>query len=167
MQGAPLMMGGAGTGATMTSPAIQLHTHVWRVRAEIGDTWLTPSPLDCLRYAVTEAGEAMDAWLRDQRPDDARNNERRLDVLDELADCAIMLVSALPADTPPTTMYPITATVDIDYCVEVSVRALIAHPSNRFHATEWAIACIFAYPGFTLDVALSRLDFIREKHIGE
>jgi hypothetical protein len=147
------------------SESIQLHTHVWRVRAEIGHTWLTPEPLDCLRYAVTEAGEAMDAHLRALRPDDARNNERRLDVLDELGDCAIMLASALPADAPPTTMYPIQTGVDLDHIAHAVAQALVSVDCNQFHAIEWALACILAYPGMSLGVALDRLERIREKYL--
>lgn len=73
----------------------RVHKMVWRFRAVMSPHWATPEPMDCLRYAFCEAGEAMDAWLRQQRPGDSRNNERNPDVLDELADCAIMLLSAV------------------------------------------------------------------------
>lgn len=76
----------------------KLHAMVWRFRAVMDPFWATPEPVDCLRYAFCEAAEAMDAWLRQQRPGDSRNNERQPDVLDELADCAIMLLSAVPED---------------------------------------------------------------------
>jgi NTP pyrophosphatase (non-canonical NTP hydrolase) len=62
---------------------------------EIEPYWATPDPLNSLRYAFCEAAEAMDAWLRAERPSDSRNNERQNDVLDELADCAIMLLTAV------------------------------------------------------------------------
>lgn len=76
----------------------KLHATIWRFREVMEPFWATPEPVDCLRYAFCEAGEAMDAWLRQQRPNDSRNNERQPDVLDELADCAIMLLSAVPID---------------------------------------------------------------------
>lgn len=78
----------------------KVHKMVWRFRAVMSPHWATPEPIDCLRYAFCEAGEAMDAWLRQQRPGDSRNNERNPDVLDELADCAIMLLSAIDHEFP-------------------------------------------------------------------
>jgi NTP pyrophosphatase (non-canonical NTP hydrolase) len=76
----------------------ECHKLVWDFRREIKDYWATPNPLDSLRYSFTEAAEAMDAWLRAERPSDSRNNERENDVLDELADTAIMLLTALNFD---------------------------------------------------------------------
>lgn len=74
----------------------ECHRLVWAFRKEIEPYWATPDPLNSLRYAFCEAAEAMDAWLRAERPNDSRNNERQNDVLDELADCAIMLLTAVP-----------------------------------------------------------------------
>jgi NTP pyrophosphatase (non-canonical NTP hydrolase) len=71
----------------------QIHTAVWDFRRKYSEWWATPEPDDCLRYAFTEAGELMDAWLRSQRPDDARNNAKERSIPKELADVAIMLVS--------------------------------------------------------------------------
>lgn len=73
----------------------ECHRLVWAFRKEIEPYWATPDPLNSLRYACTECAEAMDAWLRAERPSDSRNNERQNDVLDELADCAIMLLTAV------------------------------------------------------------------------
>ena len=90
----------------------KLHQMVWRFRAVMEPHWATPGPVDCLRYAFCEAGEAMDAWLRQQRPNDSRNNERQPDVLDELADCAIMLLSAVPEvnwEIARTELFPLEA----------------------------------------------------------
>lgn len=79
----------------------QAHKLVWDFRREMEPYWATPEPLDALRYAFTECGEAMDAWLREQRPNDSRNNQRESSVLDELADCAIMLLTAINPDHIP------------------------------------------------------------------
>lgn len=57
--------------------------------------WKTPTPLDSMRYAVTEVSEAIDAAMRDSRPDHARNNDRDDYVPDELADVVIMVCSAV------------------------------------------------------------------------
>ena len=76
----------------------ECHRLVWAFRKEIEPYWATPDPLNSLRYAFTECAEAMDAWLRAERPNDSRNNDRQSDVLDELADCAIMLLTAVNFD---------------------------------------------------------------------
>lgn len=73
----------------------ELHGIVWNFREHMEPYWATPNPLDSLRYAFTEAADAMDAFLRLQRPDDSRNNVKNYDMLDELADCAIMLLTAV------------------------------------------------------------------------
>jgi len=71
-----------------------LHAIVWNLRRELWDTWLTPSPLDALRFAATEAAEAIDAQMR-KDPRWARNHVKDLTVEQELAQCAIMLLTAL------------------------------------------------------------------------
>lgn len=73
-----------------------LHKLVWDFRAAVAEHWPTPTPADSLRYAFTEAGEAMDALLREKRPNDKRNRDKDHDRLDEWADCSIMLFTALP-----------------------------------------------------------------------
>ncbi len=78
----------------------ECHRLVWAFRQEIEPYWATPDPLNSLRYAFCEAAEAMDAWLRAERPSDSRNNERQNDVLDELADCAIMLLTSVQDEYP-------------------------------------------------------------------
>ncbi|MBE2198106.1 MAG: hypothetical protein IAE79_05810 [Anaerolinea sp.] len=72
-----------------------LHKLVWRFRQLAQPDYPTPNPVDSLYYAFTEAGEAIDAMLRKKRPNDKRNNRRNLDPLDEWADCAFMVLTAL------------------------------------------------------------------------
>jgi hypothetical protein len=81
----------------MTVEELQvLHAELWTFRAEMdaNTPWKTPPEMDALRFAVTEAGEAMDPWLR-TRGGYARNYEKEEYVLAELADCAMMLMTAL------------------------------------------------------------------------
>lgn len=75
--------------------AKKLHGMVWAVRDDLGDKWPTPNTADSLAYAVTEVGEAIDADLRNRRPDDKRNNDRNVSVQHELAQAAMMLLTAL------------------------------------------------------------------------
>lgn len=88
---------------------------VTKYRNKLERDWPTPPAGDCLKFAVTEAGEVIedklpsfeeclmwatvkatrviDAELR-QNPLYARNNDKNIDTLDEVADCLMMLVSA-------------------------------------------------------------------------
>lgn len=80
---------------------IELRDLIWSYRHRLADRWPTPPPVDALRFAFTEAAEAMDAWLRLQ-PAYNRNNAKVLSVEEELADCLMMLITALgPAWQPP------------------------------------------------------------------
>ncbi len=79
---------------TLAETLKRCHEIVWTYRRELEDVWPTPSTEDALLFAVTELGEAIDAHLR-SKPQYARNRAKDLDVLDELADCAMMLLTAL------------------------------------------------------------------------
>lgn len=79
----------------MTIEGMQaLHAELWAFRDEMHDVWPTPGTIDSLRFAATEAAEALDAWLR-IKGGYARNNDKALSVEAELADCAMMLMTAL------------------------------------------------------------------------
>lgn len=82
------------TAATITDTLRTCHAIVWAARAELEHVWPTPPPEDALLFALTELGEAIDAHLR-TNGDYARNRDKSLDVLSELADCAMMLLTAM------------------------------------------------------------------------
>lgn len=65
-----------------------------RGAAEGAGVWVTPPPEDCLAFAVTEAGEAVDAMLR-QKPEYARSHDKKVSMEHELGDMAVMLASYL------------------------------------------------------------------------
>ena len=69
-------------------------TMLWEYRYRLEGQWHTPRQLDCLRFACTEAGEALDAQLR-QDPTFHRNTDRDRDYAEEIADTAMMLCTAL------------------------------------------------------------------------
>ena len=71
------------------------HKMVHDFRFQADSFWPTPNTKDSLRYAFTEIAEAVDADLRARRKTDARNNDKESRVEEELADCAIMLLTAL------------------------------------------------------------------------
>jgi len=80
--------------SNITDTLRECHRIVWQYRAELESAWPTPTTEDALLFAFTELGEAVDAHLR-SKPEYARNRDKDLDVLDELADCAMMLLTAM------------------------------------------------------------------------
>jgi hypothetical protein len=63
-------------------------------RERTAATFPLPNVTDCLRYAICELAEMDDAWLRLERRDDKRNNERTHDPRAELGQAFYMLLSA-------------------------------------------------------------------------
>jgi len=146
----------------------KLHQLVWDLRRDISSTWPTPITQDCLRYSFCEAAEAMDNWLRLQRPNDARNHARVViegDIYIELADCAMMLLSALGEvwnDSWDKWEYKRAGTLD-DICRGVGWLLAMSHPSTVL----WVLDLIINYDGMDLEFELvRRLDMIRRKHGG-
>lgn len=138
----------------------KLHTMVWDTRRQLGDKWPTPDPADSLRFAFTEAGEAMDAWLR-RNPTYQRNNARESSVNAELADCAMMLLTAIGPEWPSNeedNLY-----VDIEVCRLEYLCRLVAEIMDRKCAWNRnedpfildALRCIAAYPGLDLQAELT------------
>jgi hypothetical protein len=74
-----------------------LYKKVWDLREKISTSWPTPDRESSLKFAVTEAAEAIDADLRKNNKW-ARNREKHLNVERELAQCAIMLFTAMGPD---------------------------------------------------------------------
>lgn len=73
------------------------HDELWQLRKDIGhDRYPIPEPEDALAFAVTEAAEALDAWLM-QKGTWVRNNPdaKHTDEYREWAQCAMMLMLAL------------------------------------------------------------------------
>ena len=73
------------------------NAELWAFRDEMGEDWPTPDTELSLQFAFCESGEALDAWIRYTYPTMARNNDCVVtedDILDELADTAMMLLTA-------------------------------------------------------------------------
>jgi hypothetical protein len=144
-----------------------LHALVWQFRGMVSDFWPTPEPADALRYAFTEAGEAMDASLREKRPNDKRNNDKDHDRLDEWADCAIMLLTAVTDDVTDLLVPYLAETAkkdDDDYlCLRVAWH-LYYSPSGMGLAET--IGEIARYTGINLNDRINgRLRRITYKHV--
>lgn len=54
-----------------------------------------PDVADCVDYAITEAGEYLDAVLREKRQGDKRNHEKDSDRRKEWGQCGYMIASAM------------------------------------------------------------------------
>jgi hypothetical protein len=82
---------------TITNTLRQCHEIVWSYRKQLEEYWPTPCQEHALLFAHTELSESIDAFLRG-KPEYARNNDKDLDVLEELADCALMVLTAVGPD---------------------------------------------------------------------
>ena len=67
-----------------------------------------PDVDSCIDYAITEAGEYLDAVLRDKRDTDKRNRDKDHDARNEYGQCGYMIASAL------IQMRPMGSTLDVD-----------------------------------------------------
>ena len=156
------------------------YQQVWKFRGQYNRFWRTPEPVNCLRYAVTEAAEALDAWLREERSKDARNQQKEKNVIEELADCAIMLLSSIQPEDPVSEWllkslfeYPYPSEkVSLDAIVTTVADALkyynaIQSMSFGGGSVIIALRMIANYPYMQLNLEIGkRLERIWVKHVG-
>lgn len=64
-------------------------------RERTNDVFPLPDAYSCIDYAITEAGEYLDAILREKRNGDKRNNSKEHDARKELGQSAYMVCSAI------------------------------------------------------------------------
>lgn len=156
------------------NPAREIHRIVWNFRHENQKHWPTPNPSDSLRFAFTEAGEALDAQLR-LISIYKRNNSKTPDqqkVLDELADVAIMLATAVGLE-----YNVIAGTTGVDASLDVICRWVSkvwdVFERGRNNGSWRSDACflintIARYPDLDLiERVESRLLRIKAKHVPE
>jgi hypothetical protein len=79
----------------LISQAVAIIETVHSFRLHMEPYWKTPTPYDCLRYAFTEIGRAVDAQLRLGWLDETRNKRGRGVVKGKIADALIMVATAL------------------------------------------------------------------------
>lgn len=72
-------------------------------RGRTSDVFPLPDIEGCIDYAITEAGECLDAILRDNRLGDKRNRDKAHDARREWGQCGYMILSAL-IQMPPEAM---------------------------------------------------------------
>lgn len=148
----------------------KVHAMVWAFRASYGGAWPTPDRMDSLRFALCESAEAMDAWLRGQ-PRFNRNRAKELSVLDELADTAIMLLTALGEARVQGTVLSVGTNLDT-ICGEVAFILRCMYKGFAWGLIEAKIretvANIALYPGMDLGARIAqRLERIRLRVMAE
>jgi hypothetical protein len=146
----------------------ECHAIVWQWRAKLADVWPTPNRLDALRFAVTEAAEAMDAWLR-LNNNYARNHDKSLSVEDELADCAMMLLTAAGEEWEPPKPVQVFRGWTLEcimfevamMCYENAIEKMFSMQAGDIVAT------IAAYPGMSnlAERINARLERIAERRL--
>lgn len=146
----------------------ECHGLVWAYRRELEAVWPTPGRGDALRFAVTEAAEALDAELR-ANPLYARNRAREMDELDELADCALMLLTALGPEPELMRHKQRKHWLGLERMVFGCADALLDHTGNGV-ADKWLwdlVAMIEDRQGMDLPARLrGRLERIKAKRLG-
>jgi hypothetical protein len=68
---------------------------VLKSRRKTAGVFPLPDVDSCIDYAITEAGEYLDALLRERRRRDLRNNEKDHDARREWGQCGYMIASAI------------------------------------------------------------------------
>lgn len=137
------------------------HTNrAWRRWMDENTAFVTPDILDCLRYALCESAECLDAWLRQKNQSHARNNVREHTVEQELADTAMLLLTAMPIEFVEEANRPVSERSDIDWIILDISRAVYAFGlpgSSAVWASyaEQALRKIKYYPGFDLATELA------------
>jgi hypothetical protein len=96
---------------TITDTIVATYQDVWAWREQSAAWFVIPDTSDALAFAVTEAGEAVDAYLREIGPDKGykRNHVKDADLWAELGDCFFMCTTALgpsPTETIKRTELP-------------------------------------------------------------
>lgn len=149
---------------------VQAWETVWGFRGRFNQWFATPNTLWSLRFAFTEAGEALDAWIRAYQDQVyTRSEEKSLNFLGELADTMIMLLSARDR-VPDVDEEDAGLTPDIDLLCEEVGRALAGFKLDP-RLNQWnmyvdiALGRIAAWPGFTLEILDSRLQRIFVRRI--
>ena len=143
------------------------HAIVWQYRAELEHVWPTPGTQDALLFALTELGEAVDAELRNNA-DYARNRDKDLDALSEMADMAMMLLTAMGPTVRLSNSHALNMTHEWkDYAREMA-GVMQMYPDGAFadYNMTSLLARIATHPGMDLPTRLTaRLERIKAKRL--
>jgi hypothetical protein len=137
----------------------RLHEMTWDFRQDTASVFPIPNRADSLRFALCEAAEALDAWLR-RNGDYKRNRQKEHDIAGELAQCVMMLMTAYgDREYKPGEFYKaIPSLDDIVYWV---AKANLTGNDGTIRFAVWMI-CRYS-PTIGDDLA-QVLDGLRAKH---
>jgi len=140
---------------------------VWNFRHAYEEYWPTPNVHDSIRFAFTEIAEVVDAELRGDITY-RRNNARDPNIDYELADTAIMLITAMPDEDFVPKLRPSTETDFIAWQISTAMiqRRTIGHETAKVHL-KLALASIVDRLGYDelFDLITIRLRRIFKKHV--
>jgi hypothetical protein len=152
---------------------LELLEYIAAERAALAGCYPLPSPLDCVRYALTELGEYEDAMLRAERTGDKRNNQKPSDARRELGQVGEMLGAAnIQLEHAPTWIGD-TGDITRQQCVGVLSIALgwELRDSPGYHGTLSAFVAwlkLVTWHGWDAHALLvERYAQVREKHCQE
>lgn len=139
---------------------------VWEFRHEYSHLWPTPTPLDAARFAMMEACEALDAYVRLVHPRYSRNNQKELSIQDELADTIMMLVSI--TERPINEPVIVQGGVNIDEIVAsvAHVYTCSGYSLGTSIANSIGLICSFDGMRDPLELVASRLNRIKSRITG-
>lgn len=143
----------------MTINMQKLYDMVWQFRQDTAAVFPVPDRADSLRFAFTEAGEALDAYLR-QNGDYKRNRDKAHSVEREFAQCVMMLLTALGPGSLTGKYYPTPDKID-DICYTVARAMIMADNVSIIHA----VRIICGYVPTIEDELAAALNALRQKHL--
>lgn len=139
--------------------ALWERNRLWRAWMDANTPFVTPETLDTLRYMLIECCEVLDLWMRDRNPNHARNNERNSTICQELADVAMLALTAIPDGSDLSTVGPVLYVFDIDECCLYAAQAIQSYKEND---RRWRGICedilifVLAHDGFDLAAELDK-----------
>ena len=138
-----------------------LHNIVWDFRDEMDGIWPLPDKYDSIRFALTEAAEAIDAELRDN-PFYKRNREKHMTIDHELAQCFLMIMTALGDEMPDYVIDPVFVPLGcVDSVAVFCAEAMFLESTNRVVSCDHSLL-IAAYQIYEIvdDIEGALLDVI-------
>lgn len=147
----------------------------WRAWMAKHSGFVAPETIDTLRYMRGELAEAADAEMRQRLSKHPRNNGRDHNVYQELADAAMLALTALPDVDEEEVLYgicEINANSEaelLDWMIFLAADAVTEAVHNVWITLVWRILHgIAQYPGMALEQELRRCWWrLAWKHAGE
>lgn len=157
--------------------ALRIHDIILRFREEHESVWKTPSDVRCLQFALTECAEALDEYIR-LDPEWFRTTHREStieEVLLEIADCLMMLLSIKEVDEKQLEWLSFVDTMDMaqiddEFFADLSYRIshgysyIVAYQKTPFWFVYSAVGVILSIESVNwVELVEKRLERIKGK----